>query len=250
MFLVAGLGNPGEEYALTPHNLGFLTMDRLAERHGIRVTRKDSRALVGVGEIDGQPVMLAKPQTFMNLSGTSLTAADGKARVRSGAASWWFTTSWICPGWRCKIKPKGSAAGHNGMKSVIASLGTSGFRAGAHGDSSGPSREGWRGIRAGAVPALAEQGIGRIHRLCGRCGSIHNRRGRRKGHDEIQSSRPRLKQQRKHEDLRRAVHREAGCSGRRGRPVRGAVANSVDRRRGNGRQSRKMGQAPAGLQSG
>src|ERR1700719_3219900 len=72
MFLVAGLGNPGEEYALTPHNLGFLTIDRLAERHGIRVSRKDSKALVGVGEIDGHPVMLAKPQTFMNLSGPSL----------------------------------------------------------------------------------------------------------------------------------------------------------------------------------
>jgi len=69
MFLVAGLGNPGEEYALTPHNLGFLTVDRLAERHGIRVNRKDSKALAGVGEIDGRPVMLAKPQTFMNLSG-------------------------------------------------------------------------------------------------------------------------------------------------------------------------------------
>ena len=68
MFLVAGLGNPGEEYALTPHNLGFLTVDRLAERHGIRITRRDSKAFVGVGEIDGRQVMLAKPQTFMNLS--------------------------------------------------------------------------------------------------------------------------------------------------------------------------------------
>ena len=72
MFLVVGLGNPGEEYANTLHNLGFLVVDRLAEQHGIRVTRKDSRALVGVGEIDGRPVMLAKPQTFMNLSGASV----------------------------------------------------------------------------------------------------------------------------------------------------------------------------------
>src|ERR1039457_4900938 len=72
MFLVAGLGNPGEEYALTPHNMGFLTVDRLAERHGIRVTRRDSKALAGMGEIDGHAVMLAKPQTFMNLSGTAL----------------------------------------------------------------------------------------------------------------------------------------------------------------------------------
>ena len=69
---MVGLGNPGEEYELTPHNLGFLVIDRLAERNGIRVTRKDSKALVGVGEIGGQPVMLAKPQTFMNLSGTSV----------------------------------------------------------------------------------------------------------------------------------------------------------------------------------
>src|SRR5215468_1816700 len=72
MRLVVGLGNPGEEYAHTPHNLGFLAVDRLAERHGIRVTRKDSKALIGLGEIGGREVMLAKPQTFMNLSGTSL----------------------------------------------------------------------------------------------------------------------------------------------------------------------------------
>src|ERR1700719_3612741 len=81
MFLVAGLGNPGEEYALTPHNLGFLTIDRLAERHGIRVNRRDSRASIGVGEIDGHPVMLAKPQTFMNLSGTSVAPLMAKHSV-------------------------------------------------------------------------------------------------------------------------------------------------------------------------
>src|SRR5947208_10268819 len=81
MYLVAGLGNPGEEYALTPHNLGFLTVDRLAERHGIRVTRKDSKALVGVGEIDGREVMLAKPQTYMNLSGTSLAPLMEKHQI-------------------------------------------------------------------------------------------------------------------------------------------------------------------------
>ena len=84
MFLVAGLGNPGEEYALTPHNLGFLAVDRLAEQHGIRVTRRDSKALVGVGEIDGREVMLAKPQTFMNLSGTSLAPLIEKHGIELG----------------------------------------------------------------------------------------------------------------------------------------------------------------------
>ena len=126
MFLVAGLGNPGEEYADTPHNLGFLVVDRLAERHGIRVTRKDSKALVGVGEIDGHRVMLAKPQTFMNLSGTSLEPLMGKHSIPVDRLVVIYDE--LDLGWTAlKIKPKGSAAGHNGMKSVIAELGTSEF---------------------------------------------------------------------------------------------------------------------------
>lgn len=124
MFLVAGLGNPGEEYAQTPHNLGFLVVDRLAERHGIRVNRKDSKALVGVGEIDGHPVMLAQPQTFMNLSGVSLAALMEKHAIPVDRLIVVYDE--LDLGWTAlKIKPKGSAAGHNGMKSVIGSLKTS-----------------------------------------------------------------------------------------------------------------------------
>ncbi len=124
MFLVAGLGNPGEEYALTPHNMGFLTVDRLAERHGIRVTRKDSRALIGLGEIDGQPVMLAEPQTFMNLSGTSLKPLMEKHSIGLGELIVVYDELDLNWG-ALRIKTKGSAAGHNGMKSVIGSMGTS-----------------------------------------------------------------------------------------------------------------------------
>ena len=124
MFLVAGLGNPGEEYALSPHNLGFLTVDRLAERHGIRVNRKDSKALVGVGEIDGHPVMLAKPQTFMNLSGTSLAPLMEKHSIPTDRLVVVYDELDL-PWLSLRIKPKGSAAGHNGMKSVIGSLKTS-----------------------------------------------------------------------------------------------------------------------------
>ena len=126
MFLVAGLGNPGEDYSLTPHNLGFLTVDRLAERHGIRVTRKDSKALTGLGEIDGQPVMLAKPQTFMNLSGTSLAPLMEKHSIsidRLVVVYDELDLDWTA----LRIKPKGSAAGHNGMKSLIAWLKTDEF---------------------------------------------------------------------------------------------------------------------------
>jgi PTH1 family peptidyl-tRNA hydrolase len=117
------LGNPGEEYALTPHNLGFLTVDRLAERQGIRITRRDSKALVGVGEIDGREVMLAKPQTFMNLSGTSLGPLMEKHGIEVGQLV--IVYDELDLPWRAlRIKPKGSAAGHNGMKSAIQSLKT------------------------------------------------------------------------------------------------------------------------------
>src|ERR1035441_243778 len=117
MFLVAGLGNPGEEYALTPHNLGFLTIDRLAERHGIRVTRRASKALVGVGEIDGHQVMLAKPQTYMNLSGTAVVPLMEKHEIDTGRLVVVYDEldlDWMA----VRIKPKGSAAGHNGVKSL------------------------------------------------------------------------------------------------------------------------------------
>lgn len=126
MVLVAGLGNPGEEYASTPHNVGFLTVDRLAERHGIRITRKDSRALAGVGDIGGRAVMLAKPQTFMNLSGTSLLPLMQKHEIGIGQLVVVYDELDL-PWLGLKIKPRGSAAGHNGMKSIIASLGTNEF---------------------------------------------------------------------------------------------------------------------------
>src|SRR5215467_6803272 len=113
MFLVAGLGNPGTEYAQTPHNLGFLVLDRLAERYGIRVNRKDSNALVGVGEIDGCPVMLARPQTFMNLSGTSLKPLMEKHQVPAAQLVVIYDELDL-PWTALRIKPKGSAAGHKG----------------------------------------------------------------------------------------------------------------------------------------
>src|SRR5437868_3712885 len=126
MFLVAGLGNPGEEYAFSPHNLGFLTVDRLAERYGIRVNRKDSKALVGVGEIDGAPVMLAKPQTFMNLSGTSLAPLMEK-HLLTAADLILVYDELALPWTSLRIKPRGSSAGHNGVDSAIRSLGTTDF---------------------------------------------------------------------------------------------------------------------------
>jgi PTH1 family peptidyl-tRNA hydrolase len=134
MFLIVGLGNPGEEYAATPHNAGFLVVDRLAEAHGIRVSRKDSKALVGVGEIGGKPAMLAKPQTFMNLSGVSVAPLMLKHEVvPADLIVVWDELN--LPWGGLKILKKGSAGGHNGAISVIGSLGTQEFtrvRLGVH----------------------------------------------------------------------------------------------------------------------
>jgi PTH1 family peptidyl-tRNA hydrolase len=126
MFLVAGLGNPGEEYAGTPHNLGFMVVDRLAEMHNIRVTRHDSKALIGLGQIAGRDAMLAKPQTFMNLSGTSLAPLMEKHSLAAGDLILVYDELAL-PWGSLRIKPRGTSAGHNGVESAIRSLGTTDF---------------------------------------------------------------------------------------------------------------------------
>jgi len=134
MLLVAGLGNPGEEYAATPHNLGFMVVDRLAEMWNIRVTRRDSKALVGVGQIAGRDAMLAKPQTFMNLSGTSLGPLMAKHEITAADLILVYDELAL-PFASLRVKPRGSSAGHNGVESVIGSLGTQEFtrvRLGVH----------------------------------------------------------------------------------------------------------------------
>jgi peptidyl-tRNA hydrolase, PTH1 family len=133
-WLILGLGNPGPEYEWTPHNLGFLAVDRLAERNSIRISRPDSQALVGIGAISGKPVVLAKPQTYMNLSGGSarLLAAKHGAPVSRLLVIY---DDLDLPFPSVRIRQKGSAAGHNGMKSLVSSLGSQDFprvRIGAH----------------------------------------------------------------------------------------------------------------------
>jgi peptidyl-tRNA hydrolase, PTH1 family len=134
MFLVAGLGNPGEQYASTPHNMGFLVVDRLAARHAIRVTRPECHALIGPGTFGAKPVLLAKPQTFMNLSGVAVQPLMEKYEVAPADLILVYDELDL-PWGALRVKPKGSPAGHNGMKSVIARLGTEEFprvRLGVH----------------------------------------------------------------------------------------------------------------------
>jgi PTH1 family peptidyl-tRNA hydrolase len=126
MFLVVGLGNPGEEYENTPHNLGFRVIDLLGERHAIRVNRNDSKALTGVGEIAGRPVMLAKPQTYMNLSGTAVEPLMAKHSLAAEDLILVYDELDL-PWGEMKIKPRGRAAGHHGPESIIDRIGTTDF---------------------------------------------------------------------------------------------------------------------------
>lgn len=124
-FLLLGLGNPGAEYACTRHNIGFMVVDELAARHGIRMERS-KLALVGEGSIAGQPTVLAKPRTYMNLSGQaaqSLAARSGIPPARIAAVVDDFTL----PLGRVRIRREGGTGGHNGLASMIECLGTKDF---------------------------------------------------------------------------------------------------------------------------
>lgn len=121
MWLIVGLGNPGIEYAWTPHNMGFLAIDLLAEKGGIRVERPEAKSYIGRGTLAGQEVILAKPQTMMNLSG--LAVRDLLARFEIGLDNLivLYDEADLAAG-IIRVLPGGSAGTHNGMKSVIGVL--------------------------------------------------------------------------------------------------------------------------------
>ena len=126
MRLIVGLGNPDPEYQWTPHNLGFLAVDELANRGGIRVERPEGKALVGRGKLAGEEVLLAKPQTYMNLSGVSVRELLGKYELTpDDLLVMWDEVQ--LPWSIIRLAPDGSAGSHNGAKSVIGSIGTQKF---------------------------------------------------------------------------------------------------------------------------
>jgi peptidyl-tRNA hydrolase, PTH1 family len=126
MRLIVGLGNPDAEYAWTPHNMGFLALDCIAERAGIRVTRPESESYVGLGRIADVEVVLAKPQTFMNSSGRAV--ASLMSRYGSQAEELIILSDEMALPWgMLRVRPGGSAGGHNGLKSVIGAVGAMNF---------------------------------------------------------------------------------------------------------------------------
>lgn len=125
-FIIAGLGNPGANYASTRHNAGFMALDFLALRENVKIDRLRFSALTGDAVIGGRRVLLMKPQTFMNLSGNSVAEAARFYRIPAENILVIYDDAVFEPG-EIRIRPSGSAGGHNGMKSVIASLGTEAF---------------------------------------------------------------------------------------------------------------------------
>jgi peptidyl-tRNA hydrolase, PTH1 family len=140
--LIIGLGNPGIEYQFTPHNAGFLAVDRIAESCGVTVSNRRGRALTARAKVAGQDVLLAKPETFMNLSGLSVAALVQEFEIANPSEDIIVLYDELAlPLGTIRIRERGSANGHNGVKSISGALGT----------------EDWLRIRIGVgKPALAD----------------------------------------------------------------------------------------------
>ena len=124
MKLIVGLGNPGIEYQFTPHNMGFLAVDRIAEQCGVRVNNRNCRAQTARTRIAGHEVVLAKPETFMNLSGGSVRELVREYEMQPEQDLVLLYDEMDLPFGTLRVRPRGRSAGHNGVESVIDALGT------------------------------------------------------------------------------------------------------------------------------
>ena len=127
MKLIVGLGNPGIEYQFTPHNMGFLAVDRIAEQCGVRVNNRNCRAQTARARIADTEVVLAKPETFMNLSGQSVRELVEKYEAQPASDLVVLYDELDLPFGALRVRPRGRSAGHNGVESVIGALGTQEF---------------------------------------------------------------------------------------------------------------------------
>lgn len=127
MKLIVGLGNPGIEYQFTPHNLGFLTIDCLAGQCGVEVRNRQCRALTARAVIGSERVVLAKPETYMNLSGMAVRELVAEHQIKPETDLIVIYDELDLPWGAIRVRQRGSSAGHNGMESVIGALGTQEF---------------------------------------------------------------------------------------------------------------------------
>lgn len=126
MKLIIGLGNPGKEYTKTRHNIGFEAVDALADNYNININKSKFKALYGEGKVGNEKVVLVKPQTYMNLSGESVKAFATWYKIKEKDILIIYDDVSLPPG-KLRIRIKGSAGGHNGIKSIIQHLGTNEF---------------------------------------------------------------------------------------------------------------------------
>jgi len=126
MYLIVGLGNPGEEYEWSRHNLGFLLVDKLASNAGAAVKRRECQSLVGNAVIEGERIRLVKPQTFMNLSGDAVDCVMKKYDLSPEALTV-ISDDLALPFGTIRLRARGTAGGHNGLKSIMAAIGTTEF---------------------------------------------------------------------------------------------------------------------------
>ena len=124
--LIVGLGNPGAEYADHRHNIGFRCVDHLAQQHGLTLNKRRFKAIFGEGRLDGERVILAQPQTFMNDSGSAVAPLSRWYKIPPEQILVIYDDLDL-PFGRIRVRPGGGSGGHNGIKSIIASLGTQGF---------------------------------------------------------------------------------------------------------------------------
>ncbi len=165
MWLIVGLGNPGEQYDQTRHNIGFRCVQTIGQRHGLKFDSKRNDARIAEGSIDGQRVVLARPQTFMNLSGHAVSGLVRWYKIDPARAVLIIFDELDLPFATLRLREKGSAGTHNGMKSVVAQLGSQEvprLRVGV-----GPTPPGWdtsayvlgrfNREEAAAIPALCDR---------------------------------------------------------------------------------------------
>jgi PTH1 family peptidyl-tRNA hydrolase len=125
--LIVGLGNPGAQYEWTRHNLGFMLVDLLAREAGREIKRAECRALVGIAEIETRGIELAKPQTYMNLSGESVACLAKKRELKPASDLVVISDDLALPFGTIRLRARGSAGGHNGLKSIIQTMRTEEF---------------------------------------------------------------------------------------------------------------------------
>ena len=154
MKLIVGLGNPGIEYQFTPHNAGFLAIDRLAAQCGVTVANRRGRALTARTALAGQDVLLAKPETFMNLSGLAVAALMKELELgQPGSDVIVLYDELAIPLGQLRIRERGSAGGHNGVKSISGTLGTEEWTRVRIGVGKPPTQSG-REVKAGGTDYL------------------------------------------------------------------------------------------------